>query len=153
MQAGRTKSIFVLNGPNLNRLGDREPEVYGATRLVDIERLCQAQAERCGFVADFRQTNHEGVLVDWLHEADGAAAAVVLNPAAFTHTSVAVLDAVKAIGPPVVETHLSMPAAREPFRHTSYVSLAADGVISGFGALSYELAVTAAARLAQERTA
>jgi len=142
------KPIYVLNGPSLNLLGTREPHIYGTATLDDVRALCEAKAAEAGFAVVFRQSNHEGALVDWLHEARTEASAVVLNAAAYTHTSVAIHDALKALQIPVVECHLSNPAARESFRAHSYVSLAARGVIAGFGPLSYELAVAAAARLA-----
>ncbi len=142
------KPIFVLNGPNLNLLGSREPHIYGSTTLAEIEALCRIRAEARGRPLVFRQTNREGELVDWLHEAGRDACAVVLNAGAYTHTSIALHDAVKAIAPPVIETHLSNPLAREEFRHTSYIGAAARGTIAGFGALSYVLAVEAAADLA-----
>lgn len=146
------RAIFVLNGPNLNLLGAREPEIYGRETLADIEALCARGAQTLGFEAlglelVFRQTNHEGVLIDWVQEAGRDGAALVLNPAGYGHTSIALLDAVKSLTIPVVECHLSNPAAREPFRRRSYVSLAATGVVGGFGAASYELAIAAALRL------
>ena len=147
----RSDVIYVLNGPNLNLLGQREPEIYGRLTLADIEALCRVAAPDAEIV--FRQSNHEGELVDWIHQARTNAAALVINPAAFTHTSVALLDALKTLDIPVIECHLSNPAAREEFRRHSYVSLAATGVISGFGPHGYELAVRAAHRLAQERAA
>lgn len=140
------KPLYVLNGPNLNLLGAREPEVYGRGTLGDVEAACRARA---GDVAvEFRQTNHEGQLIDWVQEAGREACALVLNPAGYGHTSVALLDALKSLSIPVVECHLSNPAARERFRRTSFVSPVAAGVISGFGPVSYELAVEAALRLA-----
>jgi 3-dehydroquinate dehydratase-2 len=142
------KPIFVLNGPNLNRLGAREPHIYGAETLADVQRLCETKGRSLGHEVVFRQTNHEGVLVDWLNEAADAAAAVVLNPAAYGHVSIALHDAIKAMSTPVVECHLSNPAAREPFRHKSLTAPVAKGVISGFGAKSYELAIEAAVHLA-----
>jgi 3-dehydroquinate dehydratase-2 len=141
--------IWCLNGPNLNLLGSREPEVYGHATLADIESAVRARAG--GAEVIFRQTNHEGVLVDWLQDARTDADVVLLNAGAYTHTSVAILDAVRAINIPVIEIHLSNPAAREAFRHTSYVSLAARGVIAGFGAQSYLLGVDAALQLVSER--
>jgi 3-dehydroquinate dehydratase-2 len=143
------KPIYVLSGPNLNLLGTREPEIYGHQTLDDVRGLCEARAKSLGYEVVFRQSNHEGELVDWIQEAREKAAAVVLNPAAYGHTSVAILDALKMLAIPVVECHLSNPAAREPFRRRTYVSLAATGVVSGFGAKSYELAVEAAAGLAR----
>ena len=144
-----TLTLYVLNGPNLNLLGVREPDIYGHETLADVQAMCEAAADGTRVV--FKQSNHEGQLVDWIHEARLAADALVINPAAFTHTSVALLDALKTLSVPVVECHLSNPAAREDFRRHSYVSLVATGVISGFGPHSYELAVKAALRLARER--
>ncbi|KLU11114.1 type II 3-dehydroquinate dehydratase [Kocuria sp. SM24M-10] len=135
------RPIYVLNGPNLNLLGARRPEVYGTTTLADVEQNVRARAAAGGWEVEFRQTNHEGVLVDQIHEARTAGAAIVINPAAYTHTSVAIHDALEAAELPVVEVHLSNVHRREPFRHTSYVSLQADVVIAGAGALGYELAV------------
>ena len=143
------KPIYVLSGPNLNLLGTREPEIYGHQTLEDVRGLCEARAKSFGFDVVFRQSNHEGVLVDWIQEARTAASALVLNPAAYGHTSIAILDALKMLEIPVVECHLSNPAAREAFRRKTYVSLAATGVVSGFGGASYELAVEAAAGLAR----
>ena len=142
-----SKPIYVLSGPNLNLLGTREPEIYGHHTLEDVKRLCEARASALGREIVFRQSNHEGELIDWIQEAREAASAVVINPAGYGHTSIAILDALKAVGIPVIECHLSNPASREAFRHQTYVSLAATGVVSGFGAASYELAVEAAAGL------
>ncbi|AQR61752.1 3-dehydroquinate dehydratase [Brevundimonas sp. LM2] len=144
-----TPVLYVLNGPNLNLLGVREPHIYGRETLADVQALCERAAEGASVV--FRQTNHEGELIDWVQEARTEAHALVLNPAGYGHTSIALLDALKALIIPIVECHLSNPAAREAFRHQTYVSLAATGVVSGFGAHSYELAVKAALRLVQER--
>ncbi len=141
------KPIYVLSGPNLNLLGTREPEIYGHQTLDDVRALCEARAKAKGYEVVFRQSNHEGQLVDWIQEARTDAAALVLNPAAYGHTSIAILDALKMLSIPVIECHLSNPAARETFRRETYVSLAATGVVSGFGAASYELAVEAAAGL------
>ncbi|GAO38204.1 3-dehydroquinate dehydratase [Sphingomonas changbaiensis NBRC 104936] len=141
-------TIFVLNGPNLNLLGLREPEVYGHDTLDDIAGQVEDRARELGFDVEFRQSNHEGHLIDWLHEANAdGAKAVILNPGGYTHTSVALHDAVKAVSVPVIEVHLSNPHAREPFRHRSYIGKAAKGTIAGFGALGYLLALDAAARL------
>ncbi len=141
-------TVFVLNGPNLNLLGLREPDVYGADTLDDIAGRLEDRARALGLLIDMRQSNHEGHLVDWLHEANATGAkAVILNAGAYTHTSVALLDAVRAITVPVIEVHLSNPQAREPFRRTSFVAQAAKGSIAGLGALGYELALDAAARL------
>ena len=145
-----SKPIYVLSGPNLNLLGAREPEIYGHQTLEDIRRLCEARASASGREIVFRQSNHEGELIDWIQEARLQACAVVINPAGYGHTSVAILDALKMVGVPVIECHLSNPAAREAFRRQTYVSLAATGVVSGFGAASYELAVEAAAGLARQ---
>ena len=141
------KPIYVLSGPNLNLLGTREPDIYGHQTLDDVRALCEARALSLGHVVVFRQSNHEGVLVDWIQEARDAACALVINPAAYGHTSIALLDALKMLSIPVIECHLSNPAAREAFRRETYVSLAATGLVSGFGAKSYELAVEAAAGL------
>jgi 3-dehydroquinate dehydratase II len=146
-----TLVIHVLNGPNLNLLGVREPEVYGRDTLADVQSLCERAAE--GATVVFRQTNHEGELVDQVQEAREKASALVINAAGYTHTSVALLDALRTLTIPIVECHLSNPAARERFRHRSYISPVATGVVSGFGSFSYELAVRAALRLAQEHRA
>ena len=141
-------TIFVLNGPNLNLLGLREPAIYGTDTLDDIAGRLEDRAHELGLEIDLRQSNHEGHLVDWLHEAQAQAAkAVLLNAGGFTHTSIAIHDAIKAVATPVIEVHLSNPHAREPFRHVSLVGQAARGTIAGFGALSYLLALEAAARL------
>ena len=141
-------TIYVLNGPNLNLLGTREPEIYGSDSLDDIGRMLEERAKGLKLTIDMRQSNHEGHLVEWLHEADAQGAkAVILNAGALTHTSVALYDAIKAIQVPVIEVHLSNPHARESFRHRSLVAPVARGVIAGFGALGYELALDAAARL------
>ena len=136
-------TIFVLNGPNLNALGKREPGIYGGQTLADIEAMCKAEGKTLGFEVDFRQSNHEGTLVDWLHEAGSVAAGVAINPAAYGHTSIALHDAIRAIGIPVVELHLSNFHAREEFRHKSMIAPAVKGVICGFGAQSYILALHA----------
>lgn len=142
------KPIYVLSGPNLNLLGVREPHIYGAETLEDIRGRCERRAAGLGFEVVFRQSNHEGELIDWVQEARGSASALVINPAGYGHTSVALHDALKALDKPIVECHLSNPAARERFRHFSYVSLVARSVISGAGPLGYELAVEAAATAA-----
>ena len=140
--------IFVLNGPNLNLLGNREPEIYGTETLDDIAADLSARAEELGVAVDIRQSNHEGHLIDWLHEAQAKGAkAVILNPGGYSHTSVALHDAVKAIATPVIEVHLSDPETRESFRHTDLVALAATRLIKGQGARGYSLALDAAARL------
>ena len=145
-----SKPIYVLNGPNLNLLGEREPQIYGHATLDDIKALCEAKAAAKGRQIVFRQSNREGELIDWVQEARSAACAVVINPAGYGHTSISLLDALKALSIPVVECHLSNPAAREDFRRITYVSLAATGVVSGFGPMSYELAVEAACGLATD---
>jgi 3-dehydroquinate dehydratase II len=135
--------IFILNGPNLNLIVEREPAIYGSDTIGTIEkRLCD-QAAAAGYETVFRQTNHEGVLVDWIQEARQSASAVILNAGAYTHTSVALLDALRALTLPIVEVHLSNIFHRERFRHRSYVSPAATGIICGFGARGYELALSA----------
>jgi 3-dehydroquinate dehydratase II len=141
-------TVFVLNGPNLNLLGSREPEIYGHDTLDDIGGRLHDQALALGLQIDMRQSNHEGHLIDWLHEANAIGArAVILNPGGYTHTSVALHDAVKSIAVPVIELHLSNPHAREDFRDVSFVGRAARGTIAGFGALGYALALDAAAKL------
>lgn len=141
-------TVFVLNGPNMNLLGLREPEIYGSDTLDDIAGQLEDRARDFDLSIDMRQSNHEGHLVDWLHEAQAVGAkAVLLNAAAFTHTSFALYDAVRAIKTPVIEVHMSNPNAREEYRRHSFVGMAAKGTISGFGALSYLLALEAAARL------
>jgi 3-dehydroquinate dehydratase-2 len=139
------KPIFVLNGPNLNLLGSREPEIYGAHTLADIESMTAAAAKANGYSVDFRQSNHEGELIDWIQEARTKACAIVINAAGLTHTSVALLDALKAAALPIFEVHLSNPYAREEFRRHSFVSRCATGVICGLGAHGYVLAVEAIA--------
>ena len=141
-------TIFVLNGPNLNLLGLREPEIYGHDTLDDIAGRLEDRARELGFEVDLRQSNHEGHLIDWLHEAQARGVkAVLLNAGAFTHTSLALYDAIRSIKTPVIEVHLSNPLTREEFRHESFVGRAARGTIAGFGALSYMLALEAAAHL------
>ena len=140
--------IYVLNGPNLNLLGTREPDIYGSDTLDDIAGMLEDRARELGLTVDVRQSNHEGHLVDWMHEAQARGAkAVLLNAGAFTHTSIALHDCIKSIRTPVIEVHLSNPHTREEFRHLSYVGRAAKGTIAGFGALSYLLALEAAARV------
>ncbi|MEM9472702.1 MAG: type II 3-dehydroquinate dehydratase [Pseudomonadota bacterium] len=147
-----SETIVILNGPNLNLLGTREPEIYGATTLSDIEASCRAHAEEIGVAIDFRQSNLEGELVDWVQQARDTAIAIVINAAAYTHTSVALHDALKASGLPVVELHLSNVYKRESFRHKSFISSVADGVICGFGAYGYVMAIDAARHIATTRT-
>jgi 3-dehydroquinate dehydratase-2 len=143
-----THTVYVLNGPNINLLGTRQPEIYGHDTLADINARLETQAQALGLTIKPLQSNHEGQLVDWLHEAQASGAkAVILNAAAYTHTSVALLDAIKAIRIPVIEVHLSNPHRRDDFRHKSYVGMAALGTIAGFGAASYTLALHAVAAL------
>ena len=142
------ETVFILNGPNLNLLGTREPAVYGHDTLDDIAAACDDHARALGLAVDLRQSNHEGHLIDWLHEASAVAAkAVILNAGGLTHTSVAIHDAIRSITVPVIEVHLSNPQAREAFRHASYVAMAARGTIAGFGKTGYLLALDAAAKL------
>lgn len=145
--ATEANTVFVLNGPNLNLLGLREPAIYGHDTLDDIAGMMEDRARELGLEIDLRQSNHEGHLIDWMHEAQAVGAkAVLLNAGGFTHTSVALHDAIKSIVTPVVEVHLSNPHAREEFRHVSMIGRAAKGTVAGFGALSYILALEAAAR-------
>lgn len=140
--------IYVLNGPNLNLLGMREPEIYGTDTLDDIAGQLEDQAKALGLAIDMRQSNHEGHLIDWMHEANSRSAkAILLNAGALTHTSLALYDAIRSIKTPVIEVHLSNPHAREEFRKHSYVGMAAKGTFAGFGAKSYALALDAAAKL------
>jgi 3-dehydroquinate dehydratase II len=139
--------VYVLNGPNLNLLGTREPEIYGRDTLSDIEKAVTARARKQGLEAVFRHSNHEGVLVDWIQEARVKASGVIINPGAYSHTSIALLDALKALDRPIIEVHLSNPQRRESFRHHSFVSEAATGVICGFGGTGYLLAIEAMAGL------
>ncbi|MCX4663134.1 type II 3-dehydroquinate dehydratase [Streptomyces uncialis] len=144
-----TAPIMVLNGPNLNLLGQRQPEIYGSATLADVEALCARTAAAHGGTVDFRQSNHEGELVDWIHEARQRHTGIVINPAAYSHTSVALLDALNTCdGLPVVEVHISNIHQREQFRHHSYVSLRADGVIAGCGVQGYAFAVERVVTLA-----
>jgi len=141
-------TIYVLNGPNLNLLGSREPEIYGRATLADLERLCRATAERHGLAVEFRQSNHEGEIIDWIQEARAEeAAGLVINPAGYTHTSVAILDALAAMEAPVIEVHISNVHARESFRRRSYVSQIARAVVCGFGIDGYALAITGLAAM------
>ena len=142
------KTIYVLNGPNLNSLGTREPEKYGHSTLADVEKLCHDTAGRFGLTVEFRQSNHEGVLVDWFHEAkQKQVVGIVINPAGYSHTSVAILDAITAVDIPTIEVHITNIHQREEFRHHSYVSKGAKAVICGFGAEGYALAVAGLASL------
>lgn len=143
-------TIMVLNGPNLNMLGTRQPEIYGYDTLADIEGRLRALAKTHGLDLAFRQSNHEGELVGWIQEARTSCAGIIINPAAYTHTSVAILDALLSCDMPVIELHLSNPHKREEFRHRSFVSAVATGIICGFGAHGYELALEAVARLVKK---
>jgi len=144
-------TIYCLNGPNLNLLGEREPAIYGKGTLADLEKLSQAAAASAGASLVFRQSNHEGELVDWIQEARRQAGGLILNAGGYTHTSVAIHDALKVLTIPVVEVHLSNPGIREEFRHRSLVSPAASGVIAGFGSLGYRLAIDAIVALAEQK--
>jgi 3-dehydroquinate dehydratase-2 len=139
--------IYVLNGPNLNLLGSREPKIYGSLTLREVEQAVRTKAGTLGWSTEFRQSNSEGELVDWMHEARGNGLGVVLNAGGYSHTSIALLDACRALDRPLVEVHLSNPYAREAFRRHSYVSEAADGIICGFGAAGYVLALEAVSEL------
>ena len=142
-----SRLVYVLNGPNLNLLGKRQPEIYGAETLADVEATCRALALELGLELRFLQSNHEGQLVDWIHEARDTAGGIAINPAAYTHTSVAILDALNAFDGPVIEVHISNVHKRESFRHQSYVSLRADGVIAGLGTPGYGFALRRLASL------
>lgn len=152
MRSG-SNPVYVLNGPNLNLLGRREPKIYGRQTLGDVEAAATAKARTLGLTLEFRQTNCEGKLVDWIHDASSQALAVILNAGGYSHTSVAILDACRALNCPLVEVHLSNPFAREGFRRHSFVSEASNGVICGFGATSYLLALDAIAHLLKKRRA
>ena len=140
-------TVLVLNGPNLNLIGTREPAVYGNETIQDIEDACVAKASKVGVKIDFRQSNHEGILIDWIQEATSHSAGIVINPGAYTHTSIAIMDAISSIDIPVIEVHISNVYNREAFRHTSYVSKVASGVLAGFGTYGYILALDAMTRL------
>ena len=141
------RKILLLNGPNLNLLGQRQPEVYGKGTLADVERLAREEVEAAGFALEAFQTNHEGAMLERIHAARADAAAIVINPGAWTHTSVALLDALNAFDGPVIEIHISQVHRREAFRHHSYISLRADAVMAGFGVHGYELAMRHMAKL------
>jgi 3-dehydroquinate dehydratase-2 len=136
-----TKTVYILNGPNLNLLGKRQPEIYGRETLADVEAVCRKVGQDFGVEIRLLQSNHEGQIIDWIHEARDHAKGIVINPGAFTHTSVAILDALTTFEGPVLEVHISNVHRREAFRHHSYVSLRAEGVIAGFGTEGYALAV------------
>lgn len=141
------KPVFILNGPNLNLLGMREPDIYGTETLADVDTRCRARAKSLDLVVETRQSNSEAELIGWIHEAHSAASAIIINAAGYTHTSIALRDALKLAGVPVIEVHLSNIYKRETFRHRSHVSPVANGVICGFGAHGYELALEALAEL------
>lgn len=147
-----TSEILILNGPNLNLLGKREPEIYGYETLDDVAEDCRVVATEFGMTCTLRQSNHEGVLVDWIHEARGLAAGIIINPGAYTHTSVAILDALNSFEGPVIEVHISNIHKRESFRHHSYVSMRAEGVIAGCGIEGYALAMRHMGTLLNGRT-
>ncbi len=142
-----TRTVFVLNGPNLNLLGHRDPAVYGTATLADVEQLCRDEAVRLGFEVEFRQSNHEGQLIDWVHEAFFAGAAVIGNFGAYTHTSIALMDALEPVMAPVVEVHISDIHAREEFRHKSWVGMVADDAVIGRGVDGYVIALRRVAEL------
>ena len=148
-----SQTILILNGPNLNLLGKRQPHIYGHETLADVEAQCRSLAGELGFDLDFRQSNREYEIIDAIHEHRITAAGIVINPGAFTHTSVAILDALNACEVPVIECHISNVHKRESFRHHSYVSLRADGVLAGFGTHGYQLAIRHIAHLAKSKTA
>ena len=150
------KTVLVLNGPNLNLLGTREPQVYGAQTLADVQALCERAAAANGFALDFRQSNHEGELVDWIHEAGklqakGKLAGVILNAGAYTHTSIALMDAIKGTGVTLIELHISNVHAREEFRHKSWISPVARAVMVGFGVNGYALAIAGLVQIAEQQ--
>lgn len=142
-----SRLVFILNGPNLNLLGKRQPHIYGHETLADVERDCRALAHELELQLRFHQSNREYELIDWIHEARDMAAGLIINPAAFTHTSVAILDALNAFDAPVIEVHISNVHKREEFRHHSFISARADGVIAGFGTQGYQLALRRVAKL------
>lgn len=148
-----SRLVYLLNGPNLNLLGRRQPHIYGHTTLADVEAQCRALADELELELRFHQSNREYEIIDWVHEARETAGGIVINPAAFTHTSVAVLDALNTFEGPVIEVHISNVHKREAFRHHSYVSLRADGVIAGFGTQGYALALRRVATLIDEKRA
>lgn len=144
-----SKTVYVINGPNMNLLGTREPDKYGRATLADVEKLCRETAERHGLAIEFRQSNHEGEIVDWIQEAHtNGAAGILINPAGYTTTSIAILDSILAVSVPVIEVHVTNIHARESFRHNSYISKGAKAVICGFGIQGYALAITGLAALA-----
>jgi 3-dehydroquinate dehydratase II len=146
-----SKPILILNGPNLNLLGTREPHIYGSTTLAEVEEMCRRRAEKRGLTIAFHQSNSEAQLIGWIHGAIDDADGVIINPAAFTHTSIAILDALKMVKQPIIELHISNPHNREAFRHHSYVTFAATALICGLGVNGYPLAVDAMADLLEAR--
>ena len=148
-----SRLVFFLNGPNLNLLGKRQPQIYGHETLADVERDCRKLTDELGLELRFHQSNREYEIIDWIHEAREIAGGLAINPGAFTHTSVAILDALNTFDPPVIEVHISNVHKRESFRHHSYVSLRADGVIAGLGTQGYQLALRRLARLIDEKAA
>jgi 3-dehydroquinate dehydratase-2 len=145
-----SKPVFVLNGANLNLLGTREPHIYGSTTLAEIEAMCRGRAGQLGIALEFRQSNSEAVLIDWIHEAIGAASGIVINPAGHSFTSIAILDALKVFRWPIIEVHISNIHRREPLYHRSYISYAATGVIAGLGAQGYVLALDAISEMLRQ---
>jgi 3-dehydroquinate dehydratase-2 len=139
--------ILIINGPNLNMLGTREPEIYGYDTLADIATRCEEEATHHGLEVDFRQSNHEGEIITWIQQARGTASAIIINPGAYSHTSIAIMDALLSVQFPVIEVHISNIFKREPFRHHSFISTASNGVICGLGAMGYNLAIQAVAQL------
>jgi 3-dehydroquinate dehydratase II len=146
-----SRLVYVLNGPNLNLLGKRQPHIYGHETLADVERDCRALAKELKLDLEFRQSNREYEIIDWIHEARETAGGIVINPAAFTHTSVAILDALNTFDHPVIEVHISQVHKRETFRHHSYVSMRSDAVMAGFGTQGYQLALRRVARLIDDK--
>ncbi len=147
----KSKPVLILNGPNLNLLGTREPHIYGSTTLKEVEQMCKARAKKRGLTISFHQSNSEAQIIDWIHGAIKGACGIIINPAAFTHTSVAILDALNNVKHPIIELHISNPHKREPFRHLSYVTPAATGLICGLGVNGYPLAVDAMADLLEAK--
>jgi len=149
--SAKMSKILILNGPNLNLLGTREPEIYGRDTLSDIERKCRLHGQAIGHEIDFRQSNSEGEIVDWIQLAQQESDGIIINPAAYTHTSVAIMDALKQFNNPIIEIHISNIFSREPFRHHSYISPVANGVICGFGANGYSIALDAISQLVSNK--
>jgi 3-dehydroquinate dehydratase-2 len=148
-----SKPIYILNGPNLNLLGTREPHIYGSTTLAEVGQMCEARGKELGLTTVFRQSNSEAEIIGWIHEAINGADGIIINPAAFTHTSVAILDALNMIKAPIIELHISNPHKREAFRHHSYVTFAATALICGLGVAGYPIAVSAMAELLKAKKA